>query len=1080
MTGLPEQQVNARLVNQLMEGPGLLVCIKDAELRFLRVSRDLGTLLSPYCTSPLGRRLGDILPDGRAERIEANDRRALREGATLELEETLTLGGIPRTFLSTRLPLGAAAGEAAGICTIATEITARKRIETALHDVGMSTAGLRGRALYERLVRDVARTLCVDLAFIAVVTEDRPTVATTLGVCCRGQIVDNLDYRLQGTPCREVLADGFQFVPDNLADCYPEDEALMGVEARSYAGYPLFDGRGQLHGLIAVAHADRLVDAEGTRAVLHIHAARAAGERERELGERARVLSQRSYQEIFDASEDAIFVHDIDSGAIVDVNPRACSTYGYSRDALCSTTVASLSSGEPPYTEENARCLLQRARDGEVVRTEWHRRNRDGSLHWDELVLRRVELGGTPRILAITREISERKAAEEALRASEERYRTIFNASVDGLSLWSAGGRMVDVNRAFCGMHGYTREELLTMDPRLFVHPDAWVDFEAFLEALRLGQAFHAEAMNVDARGRSFPVEVTGAPMEYRGEPHALVIVRDIAERREREQALRHSEDRLRATVEAAIDCIICMDEAGAITEFNPAAEQCFGYRRGDVLGRPLAELLIPARLRDAHRTGMSHYRRTGSGPYVGRRVEVTALRADGTEFPAELAIAVTREPAGEIFVGYMRDVTEVRLAEEANAQLEAQLRQAQKMEAIGQLTGGIAHDFNNILTSILGYAVLIQEQGGGSPRLPDYLSGIRRSAEQARDLIRQMLAFSRGQRGDPRPLALPALIEDVVRLYRSTFPATIRFRVELDSGLPPVLSDPLLLEQALMNLAINARDAMSGRGEITIGARRRREGSAVCASCRKATTGDWVDLFLADTGPGIPPAIQDRIFEPFFSTKEVGHGSGMGLATIHGVIHEHCGHILLESAAGHGARMHLLLPPCEAAAREPEQPAEPAPEERSAATDAHVLIVDDEVSVRGFMADLLVSRGFRVSLAADGDGAMDLLAREAPQLVVTDYLMPGLTGVALAKRIHRSHPEIPILLFSGNTPEQTPERLQAAGIQAVLTKPIDVGELMRQIHGALVRPAGAGVAERGACAAALPEHLPDGQESAR
>ncbi len=779
---------NGGILDQLMDSPGLLACVKDTELRFQRLSRDLGELLAPYCASPLGRRLSEVLSPELAAPAEDNDRQALCTGRPVQMEETLELGGIPRTFLSSRLPLTDGRGRLSGICILATEITPRKRTETALHDVGLGAAGLTDAALYAHLVRSMAHTLCVDMAYLAVVPKEPPMMAQTLGLWAGGALQPPIRYALHGTPCRTVLEAGFQFIPDGLAESFPEDTALLDQGVCSYAGYPLFDSNGEVLGLVAVAHRERMVDAEGTEAVLRIHAVRAAAECERQRTEQAGKLSQQSYQQIFDASEDAIFIHDLDTGAILDVNPYACQQYGYSREELCALSVEDLSSGIAPYTLEEAASLIRRAAAGEAVRFEWHRRNRDGSLHWDEVVLKRAELAGVPRILAFTREISER---------------------------------------------------------------------------------------------------------------------------REREQALQRSEDRLRATVEAALDCIICMDANGCITEFNPAAERCFGYRRQQVLGQSLAKLIIPPRYRHAHQTGLEHYLQHGEGPFLGKRVELSAMRADGSEFPVELAIAVTHGHNGELFVGYLRDITEVHAAAEARTRLEDQLRQAQKMEAIGHLTGGIAHDFNNILASILGYAVLAGEQleHQGKQQIPYYLGQIRRSAEQARDLIRQMLAFSRGQRGEPRPVLLRGIVNDATRLYRSTFPATLDFTTDVDPDLPAVLADPVLLEQALMNLAINARDAMDNQGQITISARYRRALQLQCASCRSDLRGDWVDLAVADTGCGIPPEIRDRIFEPFFSTKEIGRGSGMGLATIHGVIHEYGGHIAVDTEPGHGTCMHLLLP---------------------------------------------------------------------------------------------------------------------------------------------------------------------------
>ncbi|WP_290652839.1 PAS domain S-box protein [Aquisalimonas sp.] len=1046
------------LLEQVLDNSGLLVAIKDAELRFVRVSRPLLAMFAPYCISPLGKRLADVLPAQIGAAVEARDRQALAGGVSAQLEETLELDGVRRTLLSTRIPLMDALGRPGGLCTISTEITARKRIETALQTAGLGLAGLSGRRLHQRLAQDVALTLGVDLAFIAAVDGPALHSVTTLGLCYRHQILDNLQYPLLGTPCRTVISRGFQFIPEGLGVAFPEDESLLALGVQSYAGYPLFDSSGDVLGLIVAAHSKPMQDPEGTAAVLRIYAMRAAAECERERAEYVGMLSERSYQEIFNASEDAIFVHDVNTGAIVDVNPRACTMYGYTREELCGMPVSEISSGVPPYTQEEAQRQLTRAAQGETARFEWHRRSRDGSLHWDEVVLKRAELAGVPRILAFIREVSERKAAEEALRASEERYRTIFDASVDGLALWNREGRIVEANRAFCGMHGYSRNELLRLDPRAFVHPDSWRKLEQFLEFLQAGHPFQTEALDMRSDGSAFPVEVSGVPIDYGGAPHMLSIVRDITERQERERALRRSEDRLRATVEASLDCIVCMDTEGRIIEFNPAAEACFGYHRAQVIGSRLADRLIPPASRQAHQGGLQRYRETGVGPYLGRRVEVSAMRADGSEFPAELTIAVTHGPEGEIFVGSLRDITAVRKAEAERQVLESRLRQAQKMEALGHLTGGIAHDFNNILTSILGYAVLARENAAAltDSHVLDYLAQIQRSGEHARDLIRQMLTFSRGERGEPQPLLLPGLVAEAVRLYRSSFPATVVFELRQDNNAPPVLADPILLEQALMNLCINARDAMDGTGTITIRVDHRVDLDAECASCGQSVCGAWVSLSVTDTGPGIPPGIQDRIFDPFFSTKEVGQGSGMGLATIHGVIHEYGGHVLLETGPGGGTCMHLLLPVSTGSVV--DKKVEPAPASRTGPAGprtGHILVVDDQASVRAFMAELLGTRGFRVSLAASAEEALGQLALRSVDLVISDQSMPEVTGLALAETLHARYPQLPVLLYSGHPDTLPARRITGTAIHAVLTKPIEVDALMAAIGTALAAERG-------------------------
>ena len=248
---------------------------------------------------------------------------------------------------------------------------------------------------------------------------------------------------------------------------------------------------------------------------------------------------------------------------------------------------------------------------------------------------------------------------------------------------------------------------------------------------------------------------------------------------------------------------------------------------------------------------------------------------------------------------------------ERERARLEAQLRQAQKMEAIGHLTGGIAHDFNNLLTSIMGYVTLAAERSadGRDDKLASYLEQAHLACGRARDLIQQMLTFSRSRRGEPRPLALAPLIRESVKLLRSSLPATVALGTDLDDDAPPVLLDPVQLEQVLMNLAINARDAMRSSGEIRVAMRFVGRVAEVCTSCRKNVEGDMVELSVSDNGPGIAADVQERMFEPFFTTKDIGQGSGMGLSTVHGIVHEHGGHVVVEKRAGRRRTLSCAAP---------------------------------------------------------------------------------------------------------------------------------------------------------------------------
>lgn len=385
--------------------------------------------------------------------------------------------------------------------------------------------------------------------------------------------------------------------------------------------------------------------------------------------------------------------------------------------------------------------------------------------------------------------------------------------------------------------------------------------------------------------------------------------------------------------------------------------------------------------------------------------------------------------------------------AEEVHRNLESQLRQAQKMEAIGHLTGGIAHDFNNILTGLLGYLVMAREHAGrlGDATLGRYLDKASHSGDRARDLVQQLLTFSRGRRGEPRPVALAPLLRESLRLLESTLPASVELHLACEPDLPEVLLDPVHLEQILMNLCINARDAMEGQGRLALIAQRQRMASGHCASCRQDLEGEFVVLSVDDSGHGIPPEVRERMFEPFFTTKTVGKGSGMGLATVHGIVHEYGGHLRVISTPGSGTRMQVLLPPLAGTAATMET----AVPDSGASTDpallrGRVLLVDDDADVNGFMVDLLASWGLEVVTFHDAVEAARAFAGDPDgyQLAILDQTMPRMTGTELARHLHQLRPALPLILYTGQAGELPETTLAELGIRALLRKPVAVEQL--------------------------------------
>ena len=1086
----------------------------------------------------------------------------------------------------------------------------RERNDEALRAVALAVSGSRSGTVFDELVRMLATILHVEVAFIARYEPAQPDSLRMLAMYYDGQILQDIRYSLAGTPCETVLGQRFRAYPSGLQAVFPEDQDARQQCTESYAGHPLVALDGSPLGIVSVASRRPLTQLDRVEAMLKIFAVRAAAEIERLRASEALQRSEASYRAIFEASEDAIFIHDWETGALLDVNTKACEFYGYSREELRRIPFADTCSGVHPYTAEEALRHMQQARLGRCPPFEWQRRHKDGSLHWDEVRLKPAMLDGRPHLLAFSREITAQKQAVEDLRVREEQYRAIFESSQDGLFLWDENLRIVDVNPAGLAIYGYRREDIVGRGfPRSM--PEAYVrERLQLVRRAMAGETIHLETTVLRPDGSTFDADLRIMPFVQRGQPHAITVVRDISERLRRERELQRSEARLRATVEAAFDAVVGMDSEGRIVEFNAAAERVFGHRRADVLGRPMAQVIIPERLRQAHESGVRNFRAHEGGRLVGRLVETTALRADGSEIPVEVAISVAAVPEGHIFVGHLRDISQRRRADQAlrdseeqyraifnasvdalvlrdanfaivdvnatyeamsgnaraevlgvdrvlanppevtatiralhlkalagetitletqlfrrdghrfdlelrgvpiqhrgrphvlyigrditqgksaerdrnaaeqrRAELERQLRQAQKMDAIGQLTGGIAHDFNNILTSVIGYVAMAQERPASldDPVLARQLGQALLASERARDHVAQLLAFSRPQRGERRLLAPGPVARQALQLLRPNLPSSIAVDCpelcgEIGPAVPHVVADPVQLEQVLFNLCINARDAIHDHGTIRVRIGY-SESAAHCASCSARLEGTrWVWIEVVDDGCGMPQEVIERMFEPFFTTKDVGRGTGMGLAMVHGIVHDHGGHIEVVSAPGQGSAFRVLLPAA-AQDRPADVLAAPAPAAARAAPrlQGRVLLVEDESIVGKFMVDLLTGWGLDVVLERDPLAAARRLAStdEVFDLLLTDHTMPGMTGLALVKHAKRHRPGLPALLYTGNASEIGQEELAEGGVSALLRKPIDGAALRPLLRDLLVAaqhaPAAPAVADIGSSGA--------------
>ena len=746
------------------------------------------------------------------------------------------------------------------------------------------------------------------------------------------------------------------------------------------------------------------------------------------------------YRAIFNAAAESMVLRDADF-RIVDVNPAYEQMSGRRRADVLGRDVLTMS---PLEMNEEVRRLHRRALAGETVMFESRARRSNGERFHIETRGVPIEHEGRPHVLYVGRDMTARYAAEKSLRASEEQYRAVFNAVADALVLRDADFRIVDVNRAYVAISGYSRDEVIGVQ-RVVANPhesEAWI---RTMHARALaGESVMIETTRVCKDGSRIEVELRGVPIEFRGGPHVLYIGRDISQRKRSEETLRASEEQYRAIFNATTDALVLRDANARVVDVNPAFLAMSGFTREEVISQSRWFFAGP----EMSGLAKGMHQRVIAGEAV--HFEVQGVRKDGAKLLVEMHAVPILYRGVPHALGMARDITAYKRAEEQRAGLEAQLRQAQRMEAIGHLTGGIAHDFNNLLATIMGYVTLAGEraEASGDGKLAHYLEQSLAASRRARDLIQQMLTFSRGQRSAPKAMNLAAGVEGSLTLMRGSLPATLEIRTDIDLAAGDVLLDPVQLDQVLLNLAINARDAIKGPGVLNIAVRGAPGLASLCASCRQRFAGDFVELAVADTGPGIAPEVLERMFEPFFTTKGVGRGSGMGLATVHGIVHEHRGHIVVERTEPRGSRFRILLPPLASDATLPmpaPRPKVPVPAgDGKRPLKGRILVIDDEAPLAEFMRELLCGWGLEATAISNPRRALQAFRADAHayDLVITDLAMPGSTGFGLARELLAVRPGLPVILYTGHIDPIAERELEAAGIRALLPKPVEPDKL--------------------------------------
>ena len=767
---------------------------------------------------------------------------------------------------------------------------------------------------------------------------------------------------------------------------------------------------------------------------------------EREIEEHRRTEAARSHhaarERLFSAaiesSDDAIVMQTLDA-VITGWNPAAERLYGYSADEAIGKPTSII---VPADRREQGKDYLARIARGEPIeRFETVRVRKDGTPVEISLSLSPIK-GPSGEIIGVSgtaHSLTEARRAERQLQQQLEERRQIFDTSQDLIMIMDARGHIAQISPSSATILGYRPEEMIGRSGADFIHPDFLERSRAEMRAMRRGERPKIDDTRcLHKGGHEVWLSWLGSWSE---QAHRFFFVgRDMTEARLAQESLRESERLARNIIETSLDAFVQTDETGSILNWNSQAEQLFGWRREEVLGKSTIDLIVAESQRERVRAGLTQFLANESGRTLNRRRELMCCRRDGKEFKAELSVTALKRREGLLFNIFYRDLTDKIAAEE-------RIRHAEKMEAIGQLTGGVAHDFNNILTVITGTIEILAEAVEKEPQLAAITKMIDEAAARGADLTQHLLAFARKQPLQPREIDINSLVVDTAKLLRPTLGEQIQIESVFEDENCVAIVDPNQLTTAILNLALNARDAMPGGGKLIL-----ETGAAYLdeayANANDVSPGHYVLIAVSDTGTGIPANLLTRVFDPFFTSKGPGKGTGLGLSMVYGFIKQSAGHIKIYSEESHGTTIKMYLPPGKTPAAVGEG-VTPAAIEGGHET---ILVVEDDRLVRDYVLAQLHSLGYVTLQAANAAEALAIVAAGKPfDLLFTDVIMPGkMNGRQLADELMKTRPDLKVVYTSGYTENAIIHHGRLDSGVMLLAKPYRKSDLARIIRKAL------------------------------
>ena len=737
-------------------------------------------------------------------------------------------------------------------------------------------------------------------------------------------------------------------------------------------------------------------------------------------------------QAILDNAPVGIVITDRE-GRLIEYNAAHLRMCGRSPEELKGTTFATYT--HPDDIAKNLE-LFGLVTSGKQPSVEIEKRylRKDGTIIWVHVTSSSMNKDFN---IGIVEDITARKQAEQQLRATADRLKAIMEHAPVGIVTGSREYRFLETNAAFQQMTGYSGDELRQMDWKALTHPDDVAPNVKLVDKLFAGEieVYDYEKRYLLKNSKTIWVRIIGSLVDSQVK---MSIVEDITERKRMEAQLQATMERLQAIVQNAPVGVNLLDRKGRVQEANPALCHILGYSAEELKGRSFKEYTHPDDLQQ------SPFDKWDRQSY---ELEKRYIRKDGNV----VWVRVVACPINHNFmIGIVEDITGRKQKKNKRRGLEEQLRQAQKMEAVGRLAGGIAHDFNNLLMVIQSYTEMLQDSLPAHDPLRRNTQEIMKAADRAASLTRQMLAFSRKQILSPVVLDLNAVIDETAKMLKRLIGEDIEFRVSPAESLWAIEADSDQIVQVLMNLCVNARDAMPQGGTLTIATGNVTVEEGSVSGQPYVAPGDYVRLSVTDTGTGISKEMQEQIFDPFFTTKEVGKGTGLGLATVYGIVKQSGGYVWVDSELGQGACFTIYLPRVKGAIA-PEMPAKAEAQPRGTET---ILVAEDEEALREAMCDYLRSLGYTVLAASSGQEALSVASEHEGHidLLITDLVMPEMSGRELAQMLGSLRPDLKTIYMSGYTDDAVLRHGIHEPGTTFLQKPFSLGTLARKVRDTLGR----------------------------